>query len=110
MGIASAAPAIWGGIKVAGSWLAQQAAKEGVKLAAKEGAKALIGAAVSKGIEKVTEDEQQPQTFDEKAANKKAALKAAAGARKRISQQTQTLLTSPLGGAGATVAKTLLGQ
>lgn len=110
----AAVPAVVTGLKVVGGWLAQQAAKEGVKLAIKEGAKMAIGAAVSKGVEKITEkDAPEPKTFDENAANKKAATKAAFGARKRIAQQTTTLLTSPvgtLGGVARGAAKTLLGQ
>lgn len=107
------------GAKIAsgvGSYIAAQgglaAAAKGAAIAAAKGAaKMAAGALVAKGAEKVFGDEQQqPQAFDEKKANRKAALKAAAGARKRIAQQTQTLLTSPLGGAGASVAKTLLGQ
>lgn len=87
-----------------------EAGKEVGKFLLKEGGKAAVGAAAKAGVDKLTEDKTEPQAFDEKAENKKAALKAAAGARKRIAQQTQTLLTSPLGGAGASVAKTLLGQ
>lgn len=118
MGLSTAVPVIIGAIKTAGAWAvkqgAQLAAREGVKLAAKEAGKAVIGAAVAKGVEKITEkDAPEPQTFDENAANRKAATKAAFGARKRIAQQTTTLLTSPvatLGGVARGAAKTLLGQ
>lgn len=117
MGVAPAIPVIWGGIKAAGQWLVKQAGKEVVKTAAKEAGKAAIGAAISKGVDELTSDsdEQQPQAFDEKAASKKAAFQAAQGARRRIAQQTQTLLTSPLGGIGGVgravgAAKTLLGM
>jgi hypothetical protein len=68
-----------------------------------------------KGIVDMTKGDDGPsaQYFDQKAANRKAALQAASGARKRIAQQTQTVLTSPLGGAGRVAGgatKTLLGQ
>lgn len=71
-----------------------------------------------KGIVDMAKGDDRPsaQVFDQKAANRKAALHAAAGSRKRIAQQTTTLLTSPLGGLGGVgkaaggVAKTLLGM
>ena len=68
-----------------------------------------------KGIVDMAKGDDSPsaQHIDQNALNKKAQLASAKGARKRIAQQTQTLLTSPLGGLGRIgggVAKTLLGM
>ena len=84
-------------------------------MALKEGAKVAVASAVSKGVDKITDgkDEQATPAYDAEAENKKAQLASAKGARRRIAQQTQTLLTSPLGGLGRVgggIAKTLLGH
>lgn len=87
--------------------------KEVGKIFLKEAGKAAVNVAVTKGAEAVLEEDNQTQTFDKNAADRKAALQAASATRKRIAGQTQTLLTSPLGVANRAVAgvsKTLLGQ
>lgn len=86
------------------------------KALALEAGKAAVAYGVKAGVDKLTEDKEETPTYDANAENKKAQLASAKGARKRISQQTQTLLTSPLGGLGRVggvgggVAKTLLGM
>lgn len=91
-----------------------EAVKEVGKVVLPEVGKAAAGAAAGTVVKNALEDDKpQVQTFDQKAADRKAALQAAASSRKRIAQQTTTLLTSPLGAtsriAGGAI-KTLLGQ
>ena len=107
-GLAAAKTAVGGYIAAKGGALA--AAKAAAVTVGKVGSAVGTVATGTKAIVDAAKgDKAESQAFDQEKANRKAMLQSANAGRRRIAQQTQTLLTSPLGGLGG-VARTLLGQ
>ena len=110
------------GLAAAKGAAAAALAAKGGALAATKGALVVAGKVASaagaiasgtKAIVDAAKGHDKAPAYDAEAENRKAQLASAKGARRRIAQQTQTLLTSPLGGLGRVgggIAKTLLGH